>query len=187
MVLTRSTEGLSAPLASLYTVFFGGISIIRLSSYRHKALAFPLGQRYSLPHDFRSFYFSCSCHPICALERMKGIGPSRPVWKTGILPLNYIRIVSFSLDFLHIYYTRNFKKLQILFVYGGRWWNRTTESRATTCRFTTRLTTHMEQVTGIGPVSQPWQGRIITAILYLHNQGTSTDLNRFDFCGREIV
>lgn len=42
-VLTRSTEGLSAPLASLYTVFFGGISIIRLSSYRHKALAFPLG------------------------------------------------------------------------------------------------------------------------------------------------
>lgn len=43
MVLTRSTEGLSAPLASLYTVFFGGISIIRLSSYRHKALTFPLG------------------------------------------------------------------------------------------------------------------------------------------------
>ena len=26
----------------------------------------------------------------------------------------------------------------------------------------------MEQVTGIEPVSQPWQGRIITAILYLH-------------------
>ena len=43
MALTRSTEGFSAPLASLYTVFFGGISIIRLSSYRHKALAFPLG------------------------------------------------------------------------------------------------------------------------------------------------
>ena len=56
--------------------------------------------------------------------------------------------------------------------------NRTPESRATTCRFTTRLTTHLEQVTGIGPVSQPWQGRIITAILYLHIQGTSTDLNR---------
>jgi hypothetical protein len=43
MVLSRSTEGLSAPLASLYTVFFGGISVIRLSSYRHKALTFPLG------------------------------------------------------------------------------------------------------------------------------------------------
>ena len=43
MLLTKLTEGFSAPLASLYTVFFGGISIIRLSSYRHKALAFPLG------------------------------------------------------------------------------------------------------------------------------------------------
>ena len=34
---------------------------------------------------------------------------------------------------------------------------------------------------------QHWQCRVITAILYLHTQGTSTDLNRFDFCGREIV
>ena len=42
--LTRSTEELSAPLASLYTVFFGGISIIRLLSYRHKALRYLLGR-----------------------------------------------------------------------------------------------------------------------------------------------
>ena len=44
MVFSRSTEGFSAPLASLYTVFFGGISIIRLSSYRHKALRYLLGR-----------------------------------------------------------------------------------------------------------------------------------------------
>ena len=27
----------------------------------------------------------------CKLERVKGIGPSRPAWKAGVLPLNYTR------------------------------------------------------------------------------------------------
>ena len=79
------------------------------------------------------------------------------------------------------------RKVKFSFAIGGKWVNRTPENRATTCRFTTRLTTHLEQVTGIGPVSQPWQGRIITAILYLHIQGTSTDLNRLDLSISEIV
>ena len=44
VALTKPPEGFSAPLASLYTVFFGGISVIRLSSYRHKALRYLLGR-----------------------------------------------------------------------------------------------------------------------------------------------
>ena len=44
MLFTKLPEGLSAPLASLYTVFFGGKSIIRLLSYRHKALRYLLGR-----------------------------------------------------------------------------------------------------------------------------------------------
>ena len=38
----------------------------------------------------------------------------------------------------------------------------------------------MEHVTGIEPVSQPWQGRIITAILYLHMYQGAKLLCRFE-------
>ena len=30
---------------------------------------------------------------VRTLERMMGIEPTRPAWKAGVLPLNYIRIV----------------------------------------------------------------------------------------------
>ena len=33
---------------------------------------------------------------------------------------------------------------------------------------------HMEQVMGIEPTSQPWQGRIITVILHLHGISIAT-------------
>lgn len=29
---------------------------------------------------------------VFCLERVKGIGPSQPAWKAGVLPLNYTRI-----------------------------------------------------------------------------------------------
>lgn len=32
-----------------------------------------------------------------------------------------------------------------------------------------RTDSSMEQVSGIEPPSQPWQGRILTAVLHLHN------------------
>ena len=73
IVLTRSNEGLSAPLASLYTVFFGGISIIRLSSYRHKALRYLLGRGIlqivvsAMPErTYLNKHYYCA-DPICAL------------------------------------------------------------------------------------------------------------------------
>ena len=28
------------------------------------------------------------------MERVKGIGPSQPAWKAGVLPLNYTRIIA---------------------------------------------------------------------------------------------
>ncbi len=33
------------------------------------------------------------------LERVMGIGPTRPAWKAGVLPLNYTRITSTMLDY----------------------------------------------------------------------------------------
>ena len=31
------------------------------------------------------------------LERVKGIGPSRPAWKAGVLPLNYTRTYAMTM------------------------------------------------------------------------------------------
>ena len=33
------------------------------------------------------------------LERVMGIGPTRPAWKAGVLPLNYTRVTSIMLDY----------------------------------------------------------------------------------------
>ena len=102
MVLTRSTEGFSAPLASLYTVFFGGISIIRLSSYRHKALRYLLGRGIlqivvsAMPErTYWNKHYYCA-DPICALERITGAAPVPEVWKTPILLLYDTRILLLS-------------------------------------------------------------------------------------------
>ena len=54
--------------------------------------------------------------PIFLMERVKGIEPSQPAWKAGTLPLSYTRI------------------LVSLYLVGGGWWIRTTESDAN--RFT---------------------------------------------------
>ena len=37
--------------------------------------------------------------PSHILERVMGIGPTRPAWKAGVLPLNYTRITSTMLDY----------------------------------------------------------------------------------------
>ena len=37
----------------------------------------------------------------------------------------------------------------------------------------------VEQVTGVGPVSRPWQGRIIAAILYLHGWLVDAEFSKF--------
>ncbi len=36
---------------------------------------------------------------ICYMERVKGIGPSRPAWKAGALPLSYTRIMYLCICF----------------------------------------------------------------------------------------
>ena len=40
---------------------------------------------------------------VCLVERVMGIGPTRPAWKAGILPLNYTRTLSFSQDAYKLY------------------------------------------------------------------------------------
>ena len=51
--------------------------------------------------------------PICVLERMKGVEPSSPVWKTGVITvIRHPHFSSFST--LHIYYNRFLKENQIL-------------------------------------------------------------------------
>ena len=124
-MLTRSTEGFSAPLASLYTVFFGGISIIRLSSYRRKALRYLLGRGIlqivvsAMPE--RTYWNKhCYCaDPICALEQVVGVEPTPSAWKAEVLAaIRYPHfIVLFC--FLHIYYSKNFTENQILTMEGS--------------------------------------------------------------------
>ena len=105
MPFTRSTEGLSAPLASLYTVFFGGISIIRLSSYRHKALRYLLGRGIlqivvsAMPErTYWNKHYYCA-DPICALEQVMGIEPTSSALVTivGLKP---------TFHFCVFYYTK---------------------------------------------------------------------------------
>ena len=40
------------------------------------------------------------CARLFFLERVMGIGPTRPAWKAGILPLNYTRILPYVSDSL---------------------------------------------------------------------------------------
>ena len=84
--------------------------------YIHQAFAI-----LRITRGFRRIYVA---GPICVLEQVVGIEPTLTVWKTVVLAvIRYLHFVVFF-RFLHIYYTRNFKKNQILLVYGGRWWNR---------------------------------------------------------------
>ena len=125
MVLTRSTEGLSAPLASLYTVFFGGISVIRLSSYRHRTTSHLLGrdvyihQAFAILRVTRGVRRMYVAGPICVLEQVVGIEPTLTVWKTVVLAvIRYLHFVVLFC-FLHIYYSKNFTENQI-FAIGGK-------------------------------------------------------------------
>ena len=43
------------------------------------------------------------------MERVKGIEPSSPVWKTGALPLSYTRMLDFINLFLNSLPTPDFK------------------------------------------------------------------------------
>ena len=73
-----------------------------LLSYRHK-------------YNHRAY----KCRPI--LERVMGIGPTRPAWKAGILPLNYTRTCD-AIKYYHNILTMSrkkqsfFKKFLIIFL-----------------------------------------------------------------------
>ena len=51
--------------------------------------------RCSIQLSYRLIFFirlgTTNCAPSLILERVMGIGPTRPAWKAGILPLNYTR------------------------------------------------------------------------------------------------
>ena len=54
------------------------------------------------PANTRSINITEQCSVIF-MERVMGIGPTRPAWKAGILPLNYTRTPSFSQDAYKLY------------------------------------------------------------------------------------
>ncbi len=67
-------------------------------------------------------YLNNSClFFILNLERVKGIEPSRPAWKAGVLPLNYTRIIP---NVSHSFVAQNFIDL------GGGGRIRTFEDRS---------------------------------------------------------
>ena len=125
MLLTKLSGRLSAPSASLYTVFFGGISIIRLLSYRHKALRYLLGRGIlqivasAMPERTYWNKHTICADPICALERVEGAEPSSTAWKAVIIAV--IRYPHFVVlfCFLHIYYSKNFTENQIFTMEGS--------------------------------------------------------------------
>ena len=73
----------------------------QLSYSRHKAFGAPEGIRTPdtrlrrpllYPTELQAHVVICTALlPNIMVERVKGIGPSRPAWKAGVLPLNYTR------------------------------------------------------------------------------------------------
>lgn len=145
MVLTRSTEGLSAPLASLLHAISVSNNLSDFCCLGELSATSWVEVFYSsLPTPARELQWTqTSADPICVLEQVVVVETTSSVWKTDIITV--IRYLHFIISFLFLTYIlqQKFHRKSNSY-YGGKWQNRTAMSRATTCRFSISLTTHIQ-------------------------------------------